>query len=77
MQKSSPFSRARSMMSAISAILSMGLGAMATQASISNLGAYESRGKGGKRPHRSTGTAAARRAASKRQNVMRNRRNQR
>lgn len=63
------------MMAAISAIMTMHAGNFAAkQAALRQLGDYESRGKGGKRAHRNTGIAAARRAAGKRRNVLRNRR---
>lgn len=77
MKNSSPFRRSLSMMAAISAIMAGGFPSVIAQAKISELGSYESRGKSGKRPHRPTGIAGVRRAAAKRRNVLRNRRQQR
>jgi hypothetical protein len=42
--------------------------ALAAAAALAEIGPYESRGKGGKRPHRSVGTKAFLRAAAKRRN---------
>ncbi len=46
----------------------MTLPAGAQQSTLASIGPYESRGKGGKRPHRSVGTKAFQRAALKRRN---------
>lgn len=69
----SAFSRARTMMAAISAMIAQGLKGIDLQQGIGALGPYESRGKGGKSPHRRVGTKAYARAALKRQNQRRNR----
>ena len=70
--KGQPFSRAMVMAAAVSAILSRAQGNYsAQQAGLVTLGPYESRGKGGKRPHRSVGTKAHQRLAAKRRNVLR------
>lgn len=71
MQGSAPFARARAMMSALAAIASLAF--TQQQAALAALGPYVSRGKGGKRPHRSVGTKACQRAACKARNVQRNR----
>jgi hypothetical protein len=68
------FTRAPSMMAAIGALLAQGLRGFELQQGISSIGAYKSRGKGGKRPHRSIGTAAHQRHARKLRNQARNRR---
>jgi len=68
------FARARSMMAAIGALMAQGLHGLKLQQGISSLGEYKSRGKGGKRPHRSCGTAAHKRHAQKLRNRARNRR---
>lgn len=69
MQRSNPFARAMAMMAAITDIMAM---APSVQKSmLSQIGPYESRGKGGKRAHRSIGTKANARAAAKSRNVRR------
>lgn len=65
--KSMPFSRAISAMAAIAAA-AMSLPNGQQQAQLAAIGPYESRGKGGKRPHRSVGTKVFQRAALKRRN---------
>jgi hypothetical protein len=60
------FDRARLMMAAIAAAMSANpTPGLAQKAALDAIGPYESRGKGGKRPHRSVGTKAYRRAAIK------------
>lgn len=54
------------MMAAIAAAMAMPTSQQ--QAQLAAIGPYESRGKGGKRPHRSVGTKAFQRAALKRRN---------
>lgn len=68
------FARARSMMAAIGALVAQGLRGFELQHGIASMGPYKSRGKGGKRPHRSCGTAAHKRHAQKLRNRARNRR---
>jgi len=63
-----PFSRAKSMMAVIAAIMTTTISQSERQAKLYALGDYKSRGKGGKRPHRSVGTAAFKRAAMKERN---------
>lgn len=70
-QSNAPFARARALMAAIQLIAGMALPQQ--HAALAALPAYESRGKGGKRPRRSVGTKAFQRAASKARNVQRNR----
>ena len=74
MNNNGAFSRAKSMMSAIAAVLAAGFNTAEQRAKLVALGQYESHGKGGKHPHRSVGTAAHKRAALKARNVARNRR---
>ncbi len=69
--KSSPFARASAMFAAIAAAMS--LAPAMQQVALSQIGTYESRGKGGKSPHRRTGVKAAQRAARKARNVRRHR----
>lgn len=64
MMRSTPFHRALAMMAAIAG--AMTLDTLAQRKRLAALGPYESRGKGGKRPHRSVGTKAFQRAAAKR-----------
>lgn len=71
MQRSAPFSRSLAMMTALAAAMAMA--PMQQQMALAAIGNYESRGKGGKRPHRHVGVAASRRAALKARNVRRNR----
>lgn len=63
---STPFRRAIAMMAALSA--AMTLPVHLQQGAVAGIGNYTSRGKGGKRPHRSVGTKAFQRAASKLRN---------
>lgn len=69
--KSSPFSRASAMFSAIAA--AMALAPSMQKVALSQIGPYESRGKGGKAPSRRVGTKACQRAARKARNVRRHR----
>jgi hypothetical protein len=71
MQRSKPFARALAFMSALADALSMPMAQQ--QLALATLGSYESRGKGGKRPHRKPGTKANQRQAAKARNVRRNR----
>jgi PAB1-binding protein PBP1 len=72
MQRVAPFARARAMMAAITAVMAAFPIPGGTQAAALNgLGPYESRGKGGKRPHRRVGTKINQRAALKRRNRAR------
>lgn len=68
-----PFERAQAVAAAVAFALSL-TDTAARQAALADTPAYKSRGKGGKRPHRHVGTAAAKRAAVKARNVKRNRR---
>lgn len=76
MKGAGAFHRANAMMAAISGILAATVGNFAAQkAQLAALGSYESRGKGGKAPHRKgNGSARVKRAACKARNVARNRR---
>jgi hypothetical protein len=66
-----PFSRAIAMMALVSAAMA----SAAPQAALANIGPYVSRGKGGKRPHRTgNGSAHIKRMATKARNVQRHRR---
>ena len=62
--RGTPFAHSRAMFAAIAAIMGTFSGVAAQQA-LSNLDPYESRGKGGKKSARSTGTKAFQRAAAK------------
>lgn len=76
MKSGTPFRRAMMMMAAISAIMAGTVGNMAAQqAQLSQLGPYESRGKGRNMPNRRAPGAgmASHRAAMKRRNVLRHR----
>lgn len=67
MGRNTPFAAAIAMFSAIAAAQSLPAGHQ-RQSAMNDIGPYESRGKGGKRPHRSTGTKAFQRMAAKRRN---------
>jgi hypothetical protein len=67
-----PFHRALELFAALAMVLELPSAAART-AAYAELRPYESRGKGGKRPHRTTGIAGVRRAATKRRNQIRNR----
>lgn len=71
MRLSAPFSRSLALFHAIAAAMQLPLGAR--DLALAQIPAYVSRGKGGKRPHRSVGTKAYQRAACKARNVQRNR----
>lgn len=71
MQRSKPFSRVMSFMSALAAIMAMNT--TQQQIGLAQLGTYESRGKGKTRIHNRGGTKAHARAAAKARNVRRNR----
>lgn len=63
------FSRARAMFALVSAaMLAHPMPGVAQQQALNAIGAYESRGKGGKRARRSVGTKAFQRAAAKKRN---------
>lgn len=69
-RSSAPFARARALAAALQLISGMALAQQ--QAALAALPPYKSRGKGGKRPHRSVGTKACQRAALKARNVRAN-----
>jgi len=72
MQRSQPFKAVRAMMAAIGAVMAAHpMPGPSQQMAFNAIGPYESRGKGGKRPHRQTGTKAFQRAAAKRRNKAR------
>lgn len=62
------------MFAAVMAVMQQSLQPLQQQLALQNLGTYESRGKGGKRPHsKGNGSVAVRRAALKRRNQQRHR----
>lgn len=64
-----PFARAIAMMGLIAAaVRAYPFPGVAQQQALAGIGPYVSRGKGGKRPHRSVGTKAFQRAALKKRN---------
>lgn len=75
MQRSQPFARAIAMASMIAAAMAANpWPGLAQQAALSKIGDYESRGKGGKEPHRrGNGSIKVKRAARKARNVRRHR----
>lgn len=69
MHRSQPFARARAMFALVSAaMMANPIPGVGQQMALNAIGPYESRGKGGKHPHRRVGTKAFQRAALKRRN---------
>lgn len=74
MKGNGAFHRALAMVAAVAAVIARtGTNYAAQRAQLDALGPYQSRGKGGKHPHRSVGTKAHQRAAKKARSVRRNR----
>lgn len=68
------FARAKAMFAAVMSVMQQALQPLQQQMALQALGTYESRGKGGKRPHsKGNGSVAVRRAALKRRNQQRHR----
>ena len=62
------------MFAAVMSVMQQALQPLERQLKLQELGTYESRGKGGKRPHsKGNGSVAVRRAALKRRNQQRHR----
>lgn len=64
--RGAPFARAQALFALIAAAMNNPMAAFP----LAGIPAYESHGKGGKRPHRSVGTKAYQRAALKRRNKI-------